>query len=352
MIFITFNSRNDNLGDKLIFSYLFSELQRHDEVVIFGSSPAGFKQKALRLREAVAKAFFNRIKGHKTCIFHSPGARFLPKKTMNAKLPKIIKDKIVLAVWSLLGATFHVVGISTDERYVAKRYGRFKRYKTIGVRDKESLEVLSGIVGCATLVPDMAFLRSPSMRDDFQKKVIVSLRQETPDDQYDVNYKPALESSLTSISVPFFKKEWSVSFFANVMEDRSFNNSLALEFSKSQRQVNYIENMPIDLDYSTFFQGYGVAVSNRLHVLIPAMTEGLLPVALVSRKHSKIISLFRSYGLDQFLVYTDENSDDIQSKITDLIDWQEQLRCDNYKMLCLLKSQVENYIDTVVGTSR
>lgn len=352
MILISFNSRDDNLGDKLIFSCLYSELQRHDKVFIFGSSPAGSKRRALRLREAFAKAFLYRTKGDRVFVFHSPGARFLPKHAMNPKFSKRVKDKITVAIWSLLGAKFHVVGISTDKRYVAERYGRLMRYNTIGVRDKESLDVLNRVVDSASLVPDMAFLRLPSKRAKFETKVIVSLRQETPDDQYDANYKPALESSLTSVFVPFFNNQWSVSFFANVIEDQSFNNALALRFSKIQSHVNYIERMPIDLDYGTFFAGYGVVVSNRLHVLIPAMSEGLLPVALVSRTHSKIISLFCSYGLSQFLVYTDESNDNIQEKITNLIDRQEHLRGENYKKLCQLKSEVVSYIETVVGTSK
>jgi len=352
MILITFNSRDDNLGDKLIFSCLYSELQRYDEVFIFGSSPLGSRQKALRLREAFAKAFVHRTKGHRIFVFHSPGARFLPKNAMNPKLAKRAKDKITLLIWWLLGAKFHVVGISADERYVVKRYKLFERYKTIGVRDKESLSLLSRIVNSATLVPDMAFLRLPSKRAVFDTKVIVSLRQETPDDQYNVNYKPALEFSLNSVLLPFFNKQQSVSFFANVMEDQSFNSALALDFSKTQRHVNYVEIMPIGLDYNAFFEGYGVVVSNRLHVLIPAMSAGLLPVALVSKAHSKIISLFCSYGLDRFLVYTDESSDSIHAKITELIDRQEHLRSENYKKLCQLKSEVEGYIETVVGTSR
>lgn len=352
MILITFNSRDDNLGDKLIFSCLYAELERHDEVYIFGNAPEGFKQRALRLREAFIKAFIYRLKGNKIFVFHPPGARFLPKININPKLKKRLKDKAIRFVWSLVGAKIHVTGISLDERIGADRYKRFKQYETIGVRDKRSLELLSGIVRNVKLTPDMAFLRLPSKRVDFETKVIVSFRQETPDDRYDSSYKSALETSLNSALAPFFNNLWVFTFFANVIEDKPFNTALSKEFARTHNEVSYIDNMPVDLNYTKFFEGHGAVVSNRLHVLLPAMSEGLLPIALVSKTHSKIINLFCSYGLDQFLVYTDGSTDSITAKVTDLLDREESLRSENYVKLCQLKSEVENYIASIVASSR
>lgn len=348
MILITFNNRNDNLGDKLIFSCLYAELQLHDEVYVFGNSPNGFEQKALRLREAFVKAFIAKLKGHKVFVFHPPGARFLPKNTVNSRLSKRLKDKAIFFIWSLIGAKLHVVGISIDERSGAERYKRFKRYETIGVRDKRSVELLSEVVKSVNLTPDMAFLRLPLKKTTFETKVFVSLRQETPDDRYDSNYKPALETSLNSALTPFFDKQWHIGFFANVIEDQLFNLTLSRDFSRTYSCVDYVNDMPIDLNYTKFFEGYGAVVSNRLHVLIPAMSEGLLPIALVSKAHSKIINLFSSYGLDQFIVYTDDDAACIIRKVTDLMGHQERSRNQNYSKLCALKSEVEDYIASVV----
>ncbi len=352
MILISFNSRNDNLGDKLIFSCLYAELELHDEVYVFGNSPDGFKQKALRLREAFVKAFLARVKGHKVFVFHSPGARFLPKNTVNPKLVKRLKDKAIFFIWSLIGAKLHVVGISIDERSGVERYKRFKRYETIGVRDKRSVDLLSEVVKSVNLTPDMAFLRLPLKRTTLEAKVFVSLRQETPDDRYDSKYKPALEASLSSALTPFFDKQWNISFFSNVIEDQPFNLSLSRDFSSTNNYVDYVNDMPVDLNYTKFFDGYGAVVSNRLHVLIPAMTEGLLPVALVSKAHSKIINLFSSYGLDRFLIYTDDNAGCITEKVADLLDQQDELRNQNYSKLCALKAELKKYIASVVASSK
>jgi polysaccharide pyruvyl transferase WcaK-like protein len=348
MIFIKFNGRDDNIGDKLIFSCLYAELKRYDDVYVFGSSPNDFGQKALRFREALAKAVVCKFRGRGAFVFHPPGARFLPKEPRKPKLKDRVKGKLILLIWSLAGAKLHITGISLGEQFDA---GHYKRFETIGVRDKRSAELLSGIVKNVNLCPDMAFLRLPARKMSGDDMVFVSLREETPDDSYDPNYQLALKVALSSALTPFFDREWGASFFSNVIEDRNFNIDLSNEYA-SRYDVNYVDKMPVDLDYKSFFEGYGAVVSNRLHVLIPAMSEGLLPVALVSRTHSKIINLFCSYGLDQFLIYTDESTDRITARVTDLLDRQESLLSENYVKLCQLKSEVENYIASIVGQRR
>ncbi len=345
MVFIKFNGRDDNIGDKLIFSCLYAELKRYDDVYIFGSSPNGFGQKALRFREAIAKAVVCKFQGQGTFVFHPPGARFLPKKPQKSMLKDRVKDKLILLIWSLAGAKLHITGISIGEKFDA---GHYKRFETIGVRDKRSAELLAGIVKNVNLCPDMAFLRLPARKTSVDHMVFVSLREETPDDSYDPNYQSALKVALTFALAPFFSSGRTVKFFSNVIEDRSFNIDLSKGYS-SINEVNYVEKIPVDFDYKSFFEGYGAVVSNRLHVLIPAMSEGLLPIALVSRTHSKIINLFCSYGFDQFLVYTDESADSIAAKVIDLLDRQESLRGENYAKLCQLKSEVENYIASIVA---
>jgi len=349
MILISFNSRDDNLGDKLIFSCLLEELNKHDEVYIFGSSPNDFENGPLRLRQAFAKALAFRLKGSEVLVFDSPGARFRPKMVLKPKVSRKIKDKITDMVWSLIGVKFHVVGISMDERTGVDPYRRMRRYSSIGVRDKKSLELLSGVVNCVNLVPDMAFLRSPSMKELFDSRIAVSLRQETPDNQYDSTYRSALEQALNLVLHFFTDEKWSVRFFSNVIEDRQFNSELSNKFSRMHGDIEYIDEMAVDLDYQRFFGGYSVVLSNRLHVLIPAMSAGLLPIALVSRSHSKIIDLFYSYGLEQFLVYTDQDAVDILESISYLIRNQNILRHKNYERLRLLKSEVETYISSIVS---
>ncbi len=345
MILIKFNGRDDNIGDRLIFSCLYAELRRYDDVYVFGSSPKGFGQNALRFREAFAKAVVCKFRGRGTFVFHPPGARFLPKEPKKPKLKERFKDKLILLIWSLVGAKLHITGISLGEKFDADHY---KRFETIGVRDKRSAELLSRIVKNVKLCPDMAFLRMPAHKKSVDDKVFVSLREETPDNSYDSDYYSALKVALKSVLTPFFSEGRSVRFFSNVIEDRKFNIDLSKMYS-SINNVDYVEKMPADFDYKSFFEGYGAVVSNRLHVLIPAMSEGLLPVALVSRTHSKIINLFCSYGFDQFLVYTDESSESIAAKVSGLLDRQEVLRNENYAKLCKLKSEAENYIASIVA---
>lgn len=346
MIFLRFNGRDDNLGDKLIFTYLKAELNRHDEVYLFGKSPKDSVQKALRFREAFYLAVRYRLKGRRVLVFHPPGARFLPKDPKKPGLKELIKDRTILLAWSLIGVKLHVTGISIGEKFNSDHY---KRFKTIGVRDKRSVELLSGIGKNVKLCPDMAFLKLPTLNEVLQTKVLVSLRKETPDNSYESTYEAELRSGLTSVLRAFIDRQWSIGFFANVIEDRDFNISLCSEISCSDAPIHYVESMPDDLDYEKYFAGVGAVVSNRLHVLLPAMSEGLLVIALISRSHQKIINLFSTFGFDRFIVYTDDSEDLIASKVNELLNQQFSVRKENYEELCTLKRDVENYISSVVS---
>ena len=55
-------------------------------------------------------------------------------------------------------------------------------------------------------------------------------------------------------------------------------------------------------DYSAFYQSTRFVVSNRLHCLLC----GAVPIALTTRNHKKLVSLFETVGLSELLVYLDE----------------------------------------------
>ncbi len=339
-----FNGRHDNLGDRLIFSCLYNELKRYDKVEFFGSDKSDFIQSPLRFREAFLKALKCYLKGQKVLVFHPPGARFLPREAQKKSKAEKFRDKTTLLAWSLLRAELHIAGISLGKEFDSQHY---KRFKSIGVRDKESQISLLDVGINANLCPDMAFLRPPKLPATARQNIMVSLRKETPDDYYDSAYsqllKPAISLALEACSM----LESEICFFSNVEEDREFNVELVAELKTSGLPANYIEESPTDLDYSWFFRDNGVVISNRLHVLLPAMSEGVLPIALVSKDHYKVVNLFKTFGFEEFLVYVEEGAE-IKDKVAHLLKYRGRLQKENYDKLCKLKRQVEAYLSSVV----
>ncbi len=348
MILMKFNGRHDNLGDRLIFSCLYNELKQYDEVYFFGTEQSEFIESPLRFRQAYFKAIMSFFRGSKTIVFHPPGARFLPRKVVAKSKAERLKDRIMLLAWSLVRVELHITGISLGQKFDSQHY---RRFKSIGVRDRESQHWLSQAGVQSNLCPDMAFLRLPRAPNRDGRQVMVSLRRETPDDFYDSAYSALLKKGLSAVLDAFAGREEKATFFSNVNEDREFNIELVAELTASEMALVYLEDCPQDLDYSRFFKNTGVVISNRLHVLLPAMSEGLLPIALVSRKHYKIVNLFCSFGLDEFLIYVEE-CESIKEKVIKLLDNQNQLRNENYEKLCELKKQAETYISLLVNPKR
>ncbi|BES71683.1 hypothetical protein RE428_27010 [Marinobacter nanhaiticus D15-8W] len=343
MIVAKFNGRHDNLGDRLIFSCLCEELAKHQELYILGEEKLPYAKSALRLRQALLKIAKRRLMGERSFFFHPPGARFLPKMPVKETFGSRLQDRFVLMFLRLFQCPIHITGISIGQEFDANHY---KRFSSIGVRDNRSKSLLSKHVNTVSLCPDMAFLQPAKPPKINQSHVALSFRDETPDDNYSSAYKDILAKAIKVVTEYFVAEGTSASFFSNVDEDGPFNRQLAGDLELEN--VSYRTDRPDDLDYARFFLNDGIAVSNRLHVLLPAMSEGLFPIALVSEKHHKIIDLFTTFGFDRHLIYAEQEAEVIERQLRNLLADREQIQEQNYKKLIGLRSQTQTYIENIL----
>ena len=344
MIFIRFNGRNDNIGDRLIFTLLYNELILYDRVFIFGSAPFEIDDRPLRIREALFKAFINKVKGNKTLLFYPPGAHVVFRAEQHKTRFRLLKDKVILSLWMLSQTKIHVVGISVGEDFKQNNY---KHFSSIGVRDLSSFDLLSRVSGVVKTCPDMAFLRMPK-EPKSSKNIIVSFRKATPDDGYSSRYGELLSEKVAVLISAFSNIDRKISFFSNVLEDKDFNLSLIQDNKSTNSDLAYIDELPINFDYEKFLSEYGVVVSNRLHVLLPAMSEGLLPIAVVSRNHHKIIDLFSSYGFEDFLVFVESSTDEFNATVSRIMENREFYQAEISLKLSRLREEVKGYIKGIV----
>ena len=294
MIFISFNNRNDNCGDRLIYEKLRAELNKHVKTLPYKSTPLGYKEEALRFRQIFLIALKKRIfSGKISIIFDSPGARFKPKILQKKSHLKKFKKMMERTAWGIIGGKYMVTGISVDETVLIENY---THYHSIGVRDSFSLNFLKDKNLPANYCPDMSFLQKPSMQMQFKKSALLSFRSKLPDNDYDKNMQVDLETSITNVIRVLRDKGFQATFFSQVSEDNEFNSRLA-----KLHNCEYIEHDPTDTSIKSIYEQYGVTVSNRLHVLLPAAYSGSLPFGLVSNEQKKILSLFETVGLDEYI---------------------------------------------------
>ena len=88
MIFLKFNSRDDNYGDQLIFECLYRELIQYDDVCFLASAPQYLNVEPVRFREAFIAALKLRFFKAKSSIVMDP-----PGGVLNHGFPKCWLEK-------------------------------------------------------------------------------------------------------------------------------------------------------------------------------------------------------------------------------------------------------------------
>ena len=306
MILLKFNDRDDNYGDQLIFQCLENELRKYETVRFYSNAPSQREIAPLRFREAYVLALKARLfRSEQTLIFDPPGARFIRSELPDESLRKRAKDTLVTRLWKLLGARFMTTGISVDPSI---EISDFSQYRIVGVRDNQSLDVLHKKGINVSYCPDMACLREPEIRHHFEGNCyLVSLRSNTPDIRDGSSFAKQVIGQLEAL---FCDNDTTsdLLLYSQVLEDDEFNNGLRLSFSKNNRSASFESNPPENFDYKSLFENTDIVISNRLHILLPALTEGLLAVALVSKKHLKIINFFKTHGWEHLIIYIEDEN--------------------------------------------
>jgi len=343
MILLKFNSRDDNFGDQLIFNCLYNELTKHKPVHLMSSAPNFVAEKPKRFREAFIQSLKAKILNREPVILiDPPGARFINDKLAPPSNSEKLKRAIIICLWKLIGARFITTGISVDPSI---NINEFKHYRHIGVRDSESLAVLSKTLHQVAYCPDMACLRAPKIKTELKtSRYLISLREDTPDIRDGSSFETALSTRIKQLLEANNNIESAI-FYAQVEEDIRYNNEL-MEQTKCLAELSFTQSTPINFDYTDLFKKIDIVISNRLHVLLPAFSEGLLAVALISKKHHKIISFYKTHGWEDYLIFVED--DDLMTKLQSLIETWPTRKLGIFDQLTSLQKQAQIFIRDMI----
>lgn len=98
------------------------------------------------------------------------------------------------------------------------------------------------------------------------------------------------------------KEEYSLEPFYQVTRDLEFISEIC-----NDETVSNVEEI-------SYYQKYDVVVSNRLHVLLFAMSQGAIPIPVLSNDNNKIRYIFKDMGFEDF-VYDIDSEVHIQEHI-------------------------------------
>lgn len=338
MILLNFNNRNDNFGDQLISYLLHEELRKKNSVYYINSKPEIVDAIPLRIREVITAIIFRRLKGEKVLLIDPPCARVHIEKLANASF----KKRVIEFILKIIISERHVLSVSIDSRL---NPDEFKIYNSIGVRDTPSLTFVKKHHNNVWFTPDMACLLPTKKPNHQGNKTIVSFRETTPDNNYSTEYSEKIKLFLTKIfeALKTHTHPQQIYFYSQVEEDDKYNSDLSLK-TNHHSNILKIDKHKKELYYQELFNNCQYVISNRLHVLLPAMINGILTIALLSRTHNKIIDLLTTYGLDKTIVYVDSETN-IQEDIEQILLNKNAILIDQYEKLVQLNLQLKKYID-------
>lgn len=340
MILLKFNNRNDNFGDQLISYLLYKELCKHDVVNYINTKPEIVNAKPLRIRKAFSSIILSRLKGEKVILIDPPCARVYIE---NFPKPSF-KNRLIDLILNFFISERYVLSISIDPRINATE---FNIYNSIGVRDTPSFEFIKQHHNNVVFTPDMACLLPTQVPKAKGSKTIISFRENTPDNNYSSDYSKKTIVALTKVLSILNTSSQQIDFYSQVEEDDEYNKELSGKIT-NQTNILKINKHKKELYYQELFNDCNYVISNRLHVLLPAMIEGVLAIALLSRSHKKIIDLLTTYGLDKTIVYIDAEIN-IETKIQEILRERDAILLDQYEKLKKLNNQLKDHIEQLIN---
>ncbi|WP_339876380.1 polysaccharide pyruvyl transferase family protein [uncultured Algoriphagus sp.] len=243
-------------------------------------------------------------------IFKSPGP-FGGAKNLN--------DKIRYLLFYFIYKTFHLkhtepVLIGNDliidsafDKWFWNRLSSFM--SNIYVRSHLNLKVFSDNGIRASYSPDMCFLLSNAskVRKMEKNKICISFR-----DLNESIYERELIESL-QIAINYYSLlNYSIEFFYQVSRDKDFNKKLYNLFANNSNII--FRDEVLTWSERDYYSEFDFVISNRLHVLLLAQCNGVIPIGLINNnvKTNKISNIYSSIGMDNHIFYS-INTDDLDS---------------------------------------
>jgi hypothetical protein len=331
---LRYNGRDDNLGDQFIFQGLIDALSRFGPVFVRGKRPV-FMDPLQRsgcdalLALSVAMRW---LRGYSVHSVQPPGGRTWTKSTSangsdiglkRQLLDSLLDSRIVIGT-SVIPAADHSWG---------------KQFDWIGVRDQESLTALRAHgMQQAEYFPDLAFLATISAANDVgRNRVVFSFRSTLPELVDDSSYGTKLTHSVGKVvnSVGAETRKFT-EIFHQVDEDAEFNNRLSKAFC-----IPRLSQRLTLQSYPSFYNGAKWVISNRLHCLLIGASCGALPIALTSRRHTKLNALFETVGWSSLMLAIED--------VDGLVERFYRIQSESPNLTAMVKSTFESQHQLALG---
>jgi polysaccharide pyruvyl transferase WcaK-like protein len=318
-VYFSAETQSQNLGDWEINFQLMALVGPKAKVVVnTGSMPLDFLDYVLRGKErriSSRGAFFlsmmwsaivGRFSGNSIFYFLNPGG-FSGRGTMRGDVSHLFYV-FVYALLSLVGVKIVRVGFSVDNlsplRALAERTkARFMYF--LGPRDAGSRMFFSAIPDSkCTYFPDLALQRVTSIAEDstVERRIVAfSFRNHSATREPE----PGIKRQIVAICQEA-PTDCAFAFVSQVSFDQDFNGALArwLQEHLGRRVEHFIPSSMDELD--EFYDRTLIVVSNRLHVLLFAISRGAVPLALTSGDlNAKVVGVMSDLGLEDNILDLD-----------------------------------------------
>ncbi|ADU13860.1 polysaccharide pyruvyl transferase family protein [Asticcacaulis excentricus] len=301
----------ENAGDALIIGELLRLAEAHSNLCLnYATTPDGFREmvNSRLLRPKESKQFLNnfsffasmvhsRLLGKEVHFFLVPGG--LNGERSRSQYFKALFAIIILVFWRAIGVKVHQVGISLER--IGDRHGkslalRSRVLNTCAVRDSMSLEYAKKLgIRVTSLIPDLAFSIFDGREivgDQNRKALCFSFRV----DKNGMDREKLLEFCIEIINL---NTDGILYFVSQVRRDSEFMKTLANTiFERTGREFIFCD---VHEDISHAIDVYSKCKevhSNRLHVLLLALTAGAVPFSWDTDLDPKIQGILNDIGMD------------------------------------------------------
>ncbi|NGO00122.1 polysaccharide pyruvyl transferase family protein [Grimontia sp. S25] len=334
------NTQFENFGDLVINKLLIENLRSHSKIKVNSAEiPVEFFQ-SLKVDESeeVNKSNFcflvdmiveSLILRKKVFFFTKPG-----DWSKQDSIKGYMSGLMQLVIYAILyacnvkickfGGSFSGFGKKTEK--IERLKGRYF-YKHF-LRDSNSISY-AGRIGISNVErsTDLAFLleNSEPISDNLKRKVALSFRRDNNDE---------LIEGIGKV-IEHFGSD-NVELVYQVERDLEFMNSIKSKFEINS-EVKKVDNI------CKGYNDYKIVFSNRLHVLIFAMSRGCIPIALITESNVKISSLFRDIGISNNIINLSH-----LSKPNQVFMMGENYNCFNFGHLFLeQRNMVKNDLESI-----
>ena len=321
--FFNAKTQHQNLGDALISRELLRTLSSKGTVYVFkGGMPASFLASIqaekytiyssyLRfVSYLIIKSIYGLIARRSNSYFVLNPGGFGNNKNLGVK-DKLRQAFLVLnyAVLAVMGVRIMRLGASfgpftNDRLYFEKLKNAFMYRNT--VRDpislayahQNGLKNMSYFPDFALAMPFESYVKGEELASEKPYPYyVVSLRSEDHIyNEYQVNRIKEIAQLNPDVELVFS---------AQVEFDVEFNKELARTFKQQGLNSRFVECQNEDALF-TLYRGAKLVFSNRLHVLLFALRQGVVSIPLVTEgKNKKIIGIFEDLQLTQLIQYVD-----------------------------------------------